>query len=195
MCYLNGYRDSQGNALLIKRDAKRNLMSLTAPGGRWLHFLHPADARDAIRITRIVDNNGRQVLYGYNAEDQLTTVTYPSGEVYTYEYDDRQDLLTVSVSQHKGVPLTLVTNQYEKGQLVQQTFADGRVYRYGFTASADQEGNGSAKVTDPDGNVFNVDFSNDGTVVHQHPPSAPARHKLPLKVAANIVAVSGTTSQ
>jgi len=185
ICYLSGYHDAQGNALIVKRDPKRNLLSLRAPGGRWLSFNHPAEANEAIRITKIADSAGRQVVYGYNTKDQLTTVTYPSGEIFTYVYDDQQDLLTVSVKEPTKASLLLVTNEYEKARLVRQTFVDGRVYKYRYREDDADRGVLAMDVTDSDGNTLNIDFSQSIAVVRQLQWSnAPARSTQPMVIVA-----------
>jgi YD repeat-containing protein len=173
MCYLSGYRNGKGDVLKVERDPHRNLMSLSAPEGNWLHFTHDPDPLNAIRVTEIQDNTGRHVLYGYNAKGQLATVTYPSGQVFTYEYDDNQDLLSVSVSPRAAAsPVTLIRNTFENGRLTKQTLPDGRVYTYSY-AAGDANTADSAQVIDADGNVFNICFMNGYAIVRQKPKPQP----------------------
>jgi YD repeat-containing protein len=173
MCYLSGYRNGKGDVLKVERDPHRNLMSLSAPEGNWLHFTHDPDPLNAIRVTEIQDNTGRHVLYGYNAKGQLATVTYSSGQVFTYEYDDNQDLLSVSVSPRAAaLRVTLIRNTFENGRLTKQTLPDGRVYTYSY-AAGDANTADSAQVIDPDGNVFNICFMNGYAIVRQEPKPQP----------------------
>ena len=165
-CYFSGYSNPAGDTLNVIRDSQRNLQELSAPGGNWLRLTHEP-APNQIRVSKIEDNTGRRVLYSYNADGRVSTVTYPSGEVYTYGYDENHNLHTISVTPHTGSqPITLVTNTFEQGKLTKQTLAGGRTYRYRYFAK-DSDSYASTQVTDPDGKIFYICFTHDYAIVRK----------------------------
>jgi YD repeat-containing protein len=127
-------------------------------------------------IAEIDDSRGRHVLYGYDLRNRLVSVTYPSGEVFHYEYDGTQHLLTFSVtSDAVSEPRVLLRNEYENGRIVRQTFADGAVYAYRYELA----NNGSivtASVVTPDKRSFLVGFADGSATIHeqteQHDPGS-----------------------
>ncbi len=80
----------------MQRDQQRNLLSLSAPGGNWIRLTHDLHPEVKIRVTEIMDSQGRRVTYAYNPRGQLSEVAYPSGEVLSYEYGGGQNLLSVA---------------------------------------------------------------------------------------------------
>ena len=165
VCYFSGYRSPAGDTLDVVRDSQRNLMALSAPGNKWLHFSHEP-APNQIQVSEIQDSAGRHVLYRYNADGRLSTVTYPSGEVFIYGYDENHDIQTVAVTEHPGsAPITLVTNTFEEGKLTSQTVA-GRTYTYSYFG--DHSDNSDwVRVVDPDGNVFDICLFDEYSIVRQ----------------------------
>jgi YD repeat-containing protein len=128
-CYLNGYRDADGRALLFDRTGvNRRLDKLTSPNGSWLKLEYD----DKERLTSIYDSNGRYVKYGYNAQSQLVSVRHADGSVMSYGYDDQQRLLTLSVATNEDTaPQELLRNTYDaSGRVTVQTLAGGEMYRY-----------------------------------------------------------------
>lgn len=152
MCYLTGYRNSHGEELKFTRDASRRLTQLTSPNKSWLRLSYGPGGR----VVSIEDSKNRVVRYGYGDRGLLTTVTYPSGEVYSYTYDGAQHLLTFSVAQNaQASPSLLLTNSYTDGRLAKQTLADGSVLTYDYNLTRDGS-IASATVRGPDGRIFDV---------------------------------------
>jgi len=162
-CYLTGYRDAQGLALLFRRDEFRRLVQLTSPNQSWLRLTYgPAN-----HIAEIDDSRGRDVRYGYDGRNRLTSVSYPSGEALHYEYDDQQHLLAVSVSPDATTaPKLLLRNEYMNGRVVRQTLANGEVYAYGYD-SAGRDSVRAAVVRAPGGRIFQAMMTEGGSVLFE----------------------------
>lgn len=154
-CYVIGYRNAQGQKLVFQRDAHRRLTRLTSPNKRWISLSYG----NGPAIAEIADSRGRTVHYGYNNLGQLTSVTYPSGETYYYEFDGTQRLLTFSVAPDaKTAPRVMLRNAYDHGRLVKQTLAGGRVYTYSYS-SANSGAMHTVRVTTPEGEIYDVDIT------------------------------------
>jgi YD repeat-containing protein len=151
-CALVGYTDSQGRELKIERDSNRALTKLISPNGSFVDVASEPDGS----IRAIADNKGHTILYGYDAGRRLVSVTYPSGEVYHYEYDDAQHMLSFSISAdaHSNA-IVLLRNEYENGLLTKQTLANGDTYTYTYDSS-DPNAIYRATVNGPRGQSFNL---------------------------------------
>jgi YD repeat-containing protein len=172
VCYLDGYKDSKGQLLVMQRDGMRRLTSLSSPDNKWLHLTYGLPAGTSMQgsITEIEDSAGRKVQYHYNEDGQLAEVDYPSGESLRYGYDKQQNLLNVNVSPSAGAPdVLLITNEYEHGRLVRQTLPDGKVWRYTYTAAENAETVRSMTVQTPDGAIYALGFSRDGAAIRRWP--------------------------
>jgi YD repeat-containing protein len=164
-CSIVGYQDSQGRELKFERDSKRHLSRLTSPNGKWVGVGSAPDGR----ILAIDDSDGRTVLYKYDAANRLVGVTYPSGEIYHYEYDDARHMLAFSVSADaQSEPHILLRNEYENGLLTKQTLADGRVYTYSYDSS-NAETIHHATVEAPDGTSYSLEIGDDSSILHETP--------------------------
>jgi YD repeat-containing protein len=153
LSYLIGYSSAQGEKLAFERDDRRRLTRLTSPNKSWLRLSYGAGDR----IAEINDSRGRTVNYSYDEHGRLVSVTYPSGEVFYYEYDNTQHLLTFSVAANaKTAPRLLLRNQYEYGRLAKQTLADGGIYTYSYDPTV-AEPIGAASVRTPDGRMFDLE--------------------------------------
>jgi YD repeat-containing protein len=163
LCSLTDDRDAQGRELKFERDDNRKLVRLTSPNNSWLSVIHGAGGA----IAEIDDSRGRRVLYGYDLRNRLVSVTYPSGEVFHYEYDGTQHLLTFSeTSDALSEPRVLLRNEYENGRISRQTLADGAVYAYRYELAKD----GSivtANLDTPDKRSFMVGFARESATVHE----------------------------
>jgi hypothetical protein len=119
------------------------------------------------------------VRYGYDVGNRLTTVTYPSGAVFHYEYDSTQHLLTFSVAPDEiTAPRLMLRNEYTNGRVTKQIFANGDSYTYNYT----QAKNGSisaVNVQAPDGRVFNIDVGEESSIVRVHAPQPLAQEARP----------------
>lgn len=178
LCYLTGYRNSQGQELKFERDSSRRLVRLTSPNQSWLRFHY----EDGNRIAEIEDSRGRTVRYGYDENNRLISVAYPSGEAFHYEYDNMQHLLTVSIKPDaKAAPQLLLRNEYENSRLTKQTLADGGVYTYSYIPE-NADPIRTARVHTPDGRVFNLDIGAEDTIVREE--------EMQPKAAENQTAIS-----
>jgi YD repeat-containing protein len=181
ICYQIGYRSADGQELTFQRDAQRRLLRLTSPGKQWISLSHgPANT-----IAEILDSRGRKVSYQYDQRNRLISVTYPSGEVHSYEYDDQQHLLTFSVAPDaKSTPRVILRNTYENGRVATQTLADGSVYKYRYEPA--QGTIQTAYVSTPDGKIFHLRLYENSSTIWER--SAPEKLPKPTHTAQ-----SGTT--
>jgi YD repeat-containing protein len=162
-CYLTGYRDAQGQELEFERGSGRKLVGLTSPNKSWIHLTYGPDDR----VAKIDDSRGRTVRYAYDELGRLIGVTYPSGEVYSYEYDSTQHMLTFSVAQDtKAVPTLLLRNEYANGRLVKQTLAGGLTYTYRYSPD-NADPISAASVSTPEGRLFVIDITDSTSTVHE----------------------------
>jgi len=106
--------------------------------------------------------------YAYDAGGRLVRVSYPSGEVLYYEYDNTQHLLTFSSAPDaKTKPVVLLRNEYEHGRISKQTFSDGKVYTYTYQLGDDADSIRGATVLTPDGVTFEVDIRESDSAVRE----------------------------
>jgi len=173
LCYLDGYHNDQGEALSFERDGRRRLTRLTSPNKSWLRLSYG----EGDRIADINDSRGRAVHYCYDEHGQLISVTYPSGEVLSYEYDSTQHMLTFNVAPDaKTAPRVLLRNEYEQGRLAKQTLADGETYTYTYYP-ANAGPIHTARVRTPDGTIFDLDISRLGSTVRER-DTLPSHRKV-----------------
>ncbi len=151
---VTGMQDRLGNRLTLTRDSSARLTRITTPNGRWVSFTY--DSYD--RITQARDNIGRIVGYEYDAGSRLWKVTDAAVGVTEFTYDSVDRMKTIK--DPRGI--VYLKNDYDiNGRVIQQTQADGSVYRYAYTLD------GSNKVvqtdvTDPRGFLRRVTFNTAG---------------------------------
>lgn len=87
---LTGQADKYGNTTSLTYDSDGYLNSIANPGSRSLTFTYTNG-----RITKVQDNAGRFIEYGYDAAGNLTTVKDLNGKTTTYTYDSGHQLLTI----------------------------------------------------------------------------------------------------
>jgi YD repeat-containing protein len=98
------------------------------------------------------------VRYGYDERNRLVSVVYPSGQVFHYEYDSAQHMLTFSVAANAAAtPRVLLRNEYENGLLTKQTLAEIGTYTY-TNDSANLNDIRKAIVDSPNGKIFTIDI-------------------------------------
>jgi YD repeat-containing protein len=164
-CLLVDYHDSQGHELKIDRDSLRRLSRITSPNGSFVGV----STDDGRRILAVDDSRNRTVLYGYDAVHNLTSVTYPSGEMYHYAYDGFQHILSVAVSASaNSQPRVVLRNEYQDKMLSRMTLPDGSVYDIHYD-SDDRMAVHHATIRTPDGRTFNVEIGDPWTTVHEIP--------------------------
>jgi YD repeat-containing protein len=157
------YKDSQGRDLRIERDSSRHLAHLTSPNGRWLGVGTVPDGR----IIAIDDDRNRTVLYSYDMGHRLASVTYPSGQIYRYEYDDRQNMLAFSVAADAhSEPQIILRNEYQGMLLTRQTLPDGSVFTYSYDGS-DPYSIHHITVNAPGQHIFDIAIDDNGAIVHE----------------------------
>jgi YD repeat-containing protein len=157
------YKDSQGRDLRIERDSSRHLAHLTSPNGRWLGVGTVPDGR----IIAIDDDRNRTVLYSYDMGHRLASVTYPSGQIYRYEYDDRQNMLAFSVAADAhSEPQIILRNEYQGMLLTRQTLPDGSVFTYSYNGS-DPYSIHHITVDAPGQHIFDIAIDDNGAIVHE----------------------------
>lgn len=157
------YKDSQGRDLKIERDSSRHLTHLTSPDGRWLGVGSEPDGR----IIAIDDDRNRTVLYNYDMGRRLVSVTYPSGQIYRYEYDDRQNMLAFSVAADAhSEPQIILRNDYQGMLLTRQTLPDGSVFTYSYDGS-DPHSIRHVTVHTPGERFFDIAIDDNGATVRE----------------------------
>jgi len=167
VCYMNGYRSSNGDVLAMQRDSHRRLTSISAPQENWLRLNYDLQHVTQNRITDILDSRGRRIFYRYDTQGQLASVSYPSGEVLSYRYDSLQNLICVSAAPNATAsPTVLITNHFLNGRLVSQILDDGSVYSYGYLPAGDGEAS-MATVRTPDGTTYALTFGSEGAAIRQ----------------------------
>jgi YD repeat-containing protein len=115
--------DANGNTGTVARDNRLiNPEAVTDGAGRTLTITwFGADAP----IARVSDGLGRTVTYGYDAGNNLTTVTSPAGGVTRYTYDASRRITTITDA--RGI--TYLTNTYDvNSRVCRQTQAGGGVF-------------------------------------------------------------------
>ena len=127
-------------------------LASTAPGGKFLSLNYGPEGS----ISSIQDSRGRQAEYKYDRKNRLVCATYPSGEIFSYTYDNTQHLLTFSVATNASItPRLILTNTYEHGRVTSQTLADGTVFEYRYTPQSGAEAR-LTLVSTPEGKVYEV---------------------------------------
>jgi RHS repeat-associated protein len=86
---VTSYTDTQGNTIAYAYDQAGNLITLTYPGGREVHYAYDPGSR----LTGVTDWAGRTTTYQYDQNNRLTATTRPDGSQLTLTYDDAGQLL------------------------------------------------------------------------------------------------------
>jgi YD repeat-containing protein len=122
---LTGFIDPKGQKYEMVRNDPGDLLSLTTPSGKWLHFDHD----DQHRIRSISDSSGRIVHYEYDAGGRLVRVTQSDGSFEAYTYNDRNEMLAIT----DGPQEPILVNQYTSNNLIRkQILSDGRQFEYSY---------------------------------------------------------------
>ncbi len=153
-CAMIGYRDSQGRALKIVRDAAGNLTRITTPSGRGIDLTYDAGNR----ITRARGEVGRVVLeIAYHYDDRGRLIKVSTGKVTKeYTYDDAHQMVTIKE------PGIVITNTYDTGgRVIKQSIDDGRTFKFAYILNS-QGRITQTDVTEPDGSLRRVVFNAQG---------------------------------
>ena len=120
---LTGYSDPQGHRYEMERDGSGDLLRVTTPTGKWLHF--ECDAGH--RIRHIEDSEGRAVTYEYDAGGRLIRVSDSKGITEGYRYDDKNRMREVLDG---GGNVVMAITYSPDGNITSQTLGDGRSFQY-----------------------------------------------------------------
>ena len=114
--YLIEQLDRFGNSTKITRSGSQ-INRITSPSGRYVDFIY-----SGVYPTEVKDFTGRSVRYLNDANGYLTKVTYPDNTTEEYTYNTSGNMLTVKDRRAN----TMVTNEYDANQRVQQANAGRR---------------------------------------------------------------------
>ncbi|MGH2405544.1 MAG: DUF6531 domain-containing protein [bacterium] len=156
-CALIEYRDREGRALTMSRDAAGDLTGITARGGGGIRLANDA----AHRITRanMAADSAHVVTYHYDAQGRLIKMQKRGGAllvVKEYTYDEAHRMLTVNE------PGFRLTNTYDQGgRVIGQDTSTRQPFRFRYVL--DKQGKISqTDVTYPDGSLRRVAFNAQG---------------------------------
>lgn len=142
---LTGYSDPQGRRYEMVRNDAGDLLSITTPAGKWLHF----ESDEQHRYRRIEDSEGRVVNCDYDAKGRLVRVSDSEGKIEAYRYDDKNNM----VAAEDGTGHVLMAANYTPdGSISSQTLSDGRTFAYGYDKNPAGEIT-QVRFTDPRGFV------------------------------------------
>jgi YD repeat-containing protein len=121
---LTGFIDPEGRKYKMERDSSGALISISGPSGNWLHFENDAKHR----IRKITSSLGREMQYDYD-RGSLVRATVSDGQVDSYTYDDKGQMLTAG----HGSANSVLTNEYfTDGYIKCQTMEDGKKFEYSY---------------------------------------------------------------
>jgi RHS repeat-associated protein len=130
------------------------LTAVTAPSGRQIIFAYNSQGL----VASAADPSGLTINYGYDASDDLTSVSDssdPSTPRWQLGYDDSHELTSIADGDANTTQIT-----YQAGQVVQQTDPRGETRTWSYTS-------GATMVTSPNGNVtrYLFDSQNEPTSI------------------------------
>jgi YD repeat-containing protein len=158
-CYWNGYQDAEGHLLRFERDAALNLRGLASSDGQSIQFV----SDNQFRIVDGRDSSGNHVTYEYDPLGRLVRIARADGQVVLYSYDIGHRVTQMSVVRKPDdLPAVVLRNEYDSsGRVIEQTLADGGVYRIEYGAASNNPSNRNVKVTEPSGRVLDVTRTSD----------------------------------
>jgi len=100
---LNWIEDEKGNRLQLDYDAQGRLETVTDTAtGRTLTFYYNADGLlSHIDLVTAAGSDGTKVTYAYDANQNLTSVTYADGSGFIYTYSDPNDIHNLTEKRDK----------------------------------------------------------------------------------------------
>ncbi len=134
--------NGDGDALQLRRDARRNLREIVTPHGRRIMFRYD----QADRVVEADDDRGASAAYSYNKDGLLTEVVRSTGSKRQYEY---AGVRMTAVRDEGGH--VLVRNRYRDGVVAQQEYPDGSIFSYDYVWNAERTAARQVSVTLPDG--------------------------------------------
>jgi YD repeat-containing protein len=115
--------DAQGNKLMLVRDAAKNLVRISSPGGHSFHLAYDG----ANRIIRAIDETGTKAEYTYNPAGMLADVQRNGATLWRFGYGV-MGMTAMGDSQSKNV----LAIEYEKGRVGNVKLGDGRIFRFSY---------------------------------------------------------------
>ena len=170
-CFWTGYQDAKGSTLRFERNKQLVLQSLTASDEQRVDF----ELDDHGRAVQLTASNGKKVMYEYNSDGCLERVTRTDGQVTLYGYDARHRMTSVAVARNpRETPQMLVTNEYDSsGRLIRHTVTGVGIYQIEYLSVTGSITN-ELRITDPEGLVWNIVFTDDGYTARTLPVRYPA---------------------
>ena len=126
---LTGYSDPRGHRFEMERNKDGDLLSITTPDRKWLHFEHD----EQHRFRRIEDSGGRVLNYDYDVGGRLIRVSDSGGSSEVYRYDDKGQMREVMDSD-KHVLMSISYSADDR--ITSQTLKDGRSFQYEYRRDA-----------------------------------------------------------
>ncbi|WP_392668348.1 RHS repeat-associated core domain-containing protein [Streptomyces sp. LN785] len=131
---LISHTDGAGSTVGYGYDENNNTTSVAYPGGIGGTVSRTFDK--ANRMTGVKDWNGRSTTFGYNADSQWKTTTYPNGTTATTGYDDAGRTTSDTLAKGSTTLASLVYSRDDAGQLAGETptGVPGSAQTYQYTA-------------------------------------------------------------
>jgi YD repeat-containing protein len=153
---LIGIRDSQGNALKVKRERSGNIASASSSSGQWIRFQYDPQNR----ITVAHDDEGHEVHYRYNSAGCLEEVEDAEHHHIHYAHDSRNRITGIDADGQ-----TIVSVDFDEADRVNRMqLASGETYRFSYIVAR----SGAIKrvdITDPAGKQLRLKLENSGYTV------------------------------
>lgn len=109
--------DNLGNVIQYAYDANGNLITLTYPGGRQVHYNY--DAAD--RLVEVTDWAGRVTAYEYDPNGRLVRTAYPNGASATYDYNEAGRLIQMKDEDDSGNIISKYNYTYDpSGNIIEE---------------------------------------------------------------------------
>lgn len=136
--YLVSIKDRNNNIVNITRNTRNQITSMTDTAGMSVSFTYNGDA-----VTKIKDHvSNREVLYGYNASNCLTSVTFPGGFKTLYQYSNNvMSKITANprTNQSDISPQIKAVLTYDGGLIKTITDEQGLKSTYDYTKKSSRE--------------------------------------------------------
>ncbi|HEX6699542.1 MAG TPA: RHS repeat-associated core domain-containing protein [Gaiellaceae bacterium] len=127
------------------------LASVTDPAGRTFTFTYTGS-----HITSVTGPGPRTESFAYDGSGNLASATDPANGVWSFTYDANHRLLTMK-DPRGGV----TTNVYDgSGRVTSQADPMNRTTTWSYSGNTASPAGGTTTVTDPKGNVTNLNFAN-----------------------------------
>ncbi len=148
-------RLADGREILFSYDAGGNITSITPPGRTPHEFVYNIMGLVSEYLPPSLGFTPKNTTYGYNLDDQLTSITRPDGKVIQYNYDPVRERLN-------SVQSTLGSFNYlyhpSTGQVASISSPDGVALNYSYDGSLMTAQNFSGVINAQVNMVYDSDF-------------------------------------